>query len=110
MQLGFAIIPLIHFVSDKKTMGQFAIKPWLKVASWLITVVLVYLNAWMVAEEISGYFQSPGNIFWKILIVIGLLLIIVLLYLHHRLSLLKRQPHPKISPYTTNPKPCRLLL
>ena len=27
MQLGFAIIPLIHFVSDKKTMGSFAIKP-----------------------------------------------------------------------------------
>src|SRR5690606_12996609 len=27
LQLGFAIIPLIHFVSDKHTMGSFAIKP-----------------------------------------------------------------------------------
>jgi manganese transport protein len=27
LQLGFAIIPLIHFVSDKKTMGIFVIKP-----------------------------------------------------------------------------------
>src|SRR5215218_5623001 len=27
MQLGFAIIPLIHFVSDKQTMGAFVIKP-----------------------------------------------------------------------------------
>ncbi|WWC84719.1 Divalent metal cation transporter MntH [Mycovorax composti] len=97
MQLGFAIIPLIHFVSDKKTMGQFAIKPWLKVASWLITVVLVYLNAWMVAEEISGYFQSPGNIFWKILIVIGLLLIIVLLYYTIVLPFKKTTPPKNIT-------------
>ena len=27
LQLGFAIIPLIHFTSDKKTMGKFVIKP-----------------------------------------------------------------------------------
>jgi len=78
-------------------MGQFAIKPWLKVASWLITVVLVYLNAWMVAEEISGYFQSPGNIFWKILIVIGLLLIIVLLYYTIVLPFKKTTPPKNIT-------------
>lgn len=27
MQLGFATIPLIHAVSDKKKMGEFVIKP-----------------------------------------------------------------------------------
>jgi manganese transport protein len=30
LQLGFAIIPLIHFTSDKEKMGVFAIKPWVK--------------------------------------------------------------------------------
>jgi manganese transport protein len=30
LQLGFAVIPLIHFVSDKKTMGEFAIKTYTK--------------------------------------------------------------------------------
>ena len=30
LQLGFAIIPLIHFVSDKKTMGKFAINTYYK--------------------------------------------------------------------------------
>ncbi len=44
LQLGFAIIPLIHFVSDKKTMGVFAIKPIVKIFAWCIAAVLVYLN------------------------------------------------------------------
>src|SRR5205085_12335394 len=44
LQLGFAVIPLIHFVSDKKTMGKFTIKPYVQVLAWLVTTVLVYLN------------------------------------------------------------------
>jgi len=44
LQLGFAIIPLIHFTSDKKKMGVFAIKPFIIVLASLITLVLVYLN------------------------------------------------------------------
>ena len=35
LQLGFAVIPLIHFTSDKKMMGDFAIKPWVKICAWL---------------------------------------------------------------------------
>jgi len=41
LQLGFAIVPLIHFTSDKKTMGSFAIKPFIIVLASLITLVLV---------------------------------------------------------------------
>ncbi len=37
LQLGFAIIPLIYFVSDKKTMGKFAIKPLAKITAWAPT-------------------------------------------------------------------------
>ena len=33
VQLAFAIIPLIHFVSDKQKMGNFAIKPILKITA-----------------------------------------------------------------------------
>ncbi|NSL88183.1 Nramp family divalent metal transporter [Chitinophaga sp. Mgbs1] len=62
MQLGFAIIPLIHFVSDKKTMGNYAIKPAVKVASWAITALLVYLNMRMVYTEAIGYITGSGNI------------------------------------------------
>lgn len=67
-QLGFAIIPLIHFVSDKRTMGKFAISTPVKILSWIITIVLVYLNARMVAEEILNFLSEPHS--WWIDIVV----------------------------------------
>jgi manganese transport protein len=79
LQLGFAIIPLIHFVSDKKTMGVFTIKPIVQILAWLITAVLVYLNMRMVIEQTFGYFLHSDNLFWKIIIILGGLLFVVLL-------------------------------
>jgi manganese transport protein len=79
MQLGFAIIPLIHFVSDKKTMGQFAIKPLVQIAAWLITCVLVYLNLRMVIEQAYNFFHNSDNIGWKLLIIAGGIAFVVLL-------------------------------
>src|SRR6266498_5259520 len=79
LQLGFAIIPLIHFVSDKKTMGAYAIKPLTKLAAWIVTSVLVYLNIRMVVEQASGYFMSSENILWKAVIITGGLLFVALL-------------------------------
>jgi len=79
LQLGFAIIPLIHFVSDKKTMGEFTIKPYIKILAWLIAIILVYLNIRMVANEIESFFTTPGNIGWKIIISSSVILFISLL-------------------------------
>lgn len=79
LQLGFAIIPLIHFVSDKKTMGIFTIKPIVQILAWLITAVLVYLNIRMVTEQATDYFTHSDNIFWKIIIVLGGVIFLVLL-------------------------------
>ena len=79
LQLSFAIIPLIHFVSDKKTMGIFAIKPLVKIVAWLITIILVYLNLRMVVEQAAAYFASSENIFWKAVVVLGGLLFVALL-------------------------------
>jgi manganese transport protein len=79
LQLGFAVIPLILFVSDKKTMGAFVIKPFTKVTAWLITSILVYLNLRMVTEQAGGYFATSNNIFWKAIIILGGLLFVALL-------------------------------
>ncbi len=85
LQLSFAIIPLIHFVSDKKTMGEFVIKPYTKVAAWLVAGILVYLNVKLVAETVIGVFTGDGNLLLKIvtgtgsLIFIGLFIITTLL-------------------------------
>ena len=94
LQLGFAIIPLIHFTSDKKTMGAFAIKPLVIAAASLITAVLVYLNIRMVVEQASAYFQTSGSFFWKAMILLGgvfyiLLLIVAIFYP------LRRKPQPR---------------
>lgn len=66
LQLGFAIIPLIHFTSDKKTMGTFAIKLPVIILSILVTIILVFLNIKMVVEKAAPLYQSEGQWGWKI--------------------------------------------
>ena len=82
MQLGFAIIPLIHFVSDKKTMGQYTIKPIVQVAAWLIASILVYLNIRMVMAQTGDYFATSQSMFWKTVIVVsGIAFLALLVYI-----------------------------
>jgi manganese transport protein len=82
MQLGFAIIPLIHFVSDKKTMGDFVIRPSVQVLAWIVTGTLVYLNVRMLMAEAWKVFESPGNAAWKIIIpVMGAGFLALLVYI-----------------------------
>jgi manganese transport protein len=92
MQLGFAIIPLIHFVSDKKTMGAFVIKPWVQALSWLVTIVLVYLNLRMLFGQAIAYFAESNNVFWKGLIILGGLIFLTLLVCSIVYPLIKRKP------------------
>lgn len=61
LQLGFAVIPLIHFNSDKKMMGEFAIKPWVKALAWLIAAIIVYLNITLVIDEITSWAVNSGD-------------------------------------------------
>jgi len=51
LQLGFAVIPLIHFVSDKQKMGIFRIKITTRFFAWVIAALLLYLNLKLVLEE-----------------------------------------------------------
>ena len=91
LQLGFAIIPLIHFVSDKHTMGTFVIKPIVQVAAWLITAVLVYLNVRMVTGEAMDFFATSGNLFGKIIIIVSGILYVSLLLVAIIYPLLKKR-------------------
>ena len=62
LQLAFAIIPLIYFVSDKKTMGTFAIKPIVQLAAVAIALVLVYLNITMIVNEVLPIFRGDAMV------------------------------------------------
>jgi len=91
LQLGFAVIPLIHFVSDRKTMGIFTIKPLTKIVAWLIAVILVYLNIRMVSEQATSYFNTSDSLFWKSVIILSSLGFITLLVIATVFPLLKRR-------------------
>ncbi|MFM2259421.1 MAG: hypothetical protein RLZZ424_1399, partial [Bacteroidota bacterium] len=81
LQLGFAVIPLIHFVSDKNTMGEFAIKSWVKILAWIVASILVYLNANLVFDFAKAFLIGPTSILIKIsLILLILFFFFLLLY------------------------------
>jgi manganese transport protein len=61
LQLGFAVIPLIHFVSDKSKMGDFVIPFWQKVLSWIATIIIVVLNTKLVYDEIADLITHSSN-------------------------------------------------
>lgn len=91
LQLGFAVIPLIHITSDKKQMKEFALKNWVKVLAWTSALVIVLLNVKLVIEEISSWAQTASpwviyGIVMPIALMIGFLLVFVFVY-----PLLKKQ-------------------
>ena len=44
LQLPFAVIPLVQFTSERKTMGAFANPAWLKALAWAVAAIIVALN------------------------------------------------------------------
>jgi manganese transport protein len=82
LQLGFAVIPLIHFTSDKKYMKEFAIKSWLKILAWTTAAIIVYLNIHLVIDEISGWIDASANkyLIYTIVIPVALACLALLVY------------------------------
>jgi manganese transport protein len=83
LQLGFAIIPLIHFVSDKSKMRGFHIGKLMKIASWTIALIIVGLNGKLVYNEIQGWLETSNNpiILWLTVIPLTFSFLILLLYI-----------------------------
>lgn len=61
MQLGFAVIPLIHLTSDKEKMGEFTIKLWMKIAAWICAIIIVVLNVKLVVESLIGWAETDQS-------------------------------------------------
>jgi manganese transport protein len=86
LQLGFAVIPLIHFTSNRKRMGKFAISLKVKILAWACAILIVYLNAKLVVEQLADWIkQFPTSEVWiyalvmPLIVAIGILLIYVFL-------------------------------
>ncbi|MGJ1421006.1 Nramp family divalent metal transporter [Sphingobacterium spiritivorum] len=79
MQLAFAVVPLIHFVSDRKKMGEFVIKPYVRIMAWTIAIVIAVLNFQLVYEEVRGWIEELDNIWWTIALISGSIGLAILL-------------------------------
>jgi manganese transport protein len=79
LQLGFAVIPLIHFVSDKITMGEFAIGWPIKILSWIVATILVYLNGHLVLDFAIAFLDQSNSLLLKILLITIILFFIGLI-------------------------------
>jgi len=97
LQLGFAIVPLIHFVSDKTKMGVFAIGKIIKILAWLCAALIILLNINLVYSEITEKMTQAGNpIGTSILVFIASAgLLSLLLYIIFRPFFPKKRLHKK---------------
>jgi manganese transport protein len=82
IQLPFAVVPLVKFTADKTRMRQFANKPWVAVLSWIVAVMIIGLNAWLIYGVVSGWIESVGqNAIWiwitVIPVIVGCILLLV---------------------------------
>lgn len=93
LQLGFAIIPLIHFTSDREKMGAFVIKPWVRAAAWIIAAIIVSLNVKLVINEVQSWLAEAGPnawILWVTVIPLCLAAFGLLLYITFKPFIEKR--------------------
>jgi len=101
LQLGFAIIPLIHFVSDNTKMRGFAIGKYTKMASWLIALVIVSLNARLVFDEIKGWIETSENpvYIWVFVVPLAVAAALLLIYIIVKPFLEKSMATPTLVPH-----------
>ncbi len=61
MQLPFAIIPLVHFTSDRRRMGTFANRAWVRACAWAVAAIVVGLNVRLVALSVARWLDAAGS-------------------------------------------------
>lgn len=77
MQLPFAVIPLIHFTSDRMRMGSFVSPKWVRALAWTAATIIVGLNIKLVVSVIGEWIQSAGD--YRTLIIVFIIPIFVCL-------------------------------
>jgi manganese transport protein len=69
LQLPFAIVPLVHFTSDKLKMGSFASKIWVKILAWITSVIIIVLNGKLVYDQIMEWITGGASMIFSILAI-----------------------------------------
>ena len=61
LQLSFAVIPLIHFTSNRRNMGEFATPWWGQVLAWTTAAIIVALNGKLVGDQIVEWIAMAAE-------------------------------------------------
>ncbi len=78
LQLSFAVIPLIHFTSNRRNMGAFATPIWGQALAWLTAAIIVALNGKLVIDQAvewvdlareSGRMLGPLPLTWVVTVL-----------------------------------------
>jgi manganese transport protein len=83
MQLPFAIIPLIHFTSDRARMGEFASPRWVRILAWITAVVIVGLNLRLAYMSIDDWLATAGpwrTAIWAAAVPLAILLVALMVW------------------------------
>jgi manganese transport protein len=94
MQLPFAVIPLIHFTSDRSRMGAFASPGWVRALAWITAAIIVGLNLRLAEMEVSQWVAGSGA--WRPVVLLvtiptALVLLALLLWVSFEPALTRRR-------------------
>ena len=103
MQLAFAVIPLIHFVSDKKRMTVFVIKPYVQVIAWVIALLLIVLNLKLVYESGIEWMSMTNSLWVKAWIELGEIGLLLMLFITTFYPLMVKRKERSIDMHTDTP-------
>jgi manganese transport protein len=99
LQLPFAIVPLVHFTSDRLKMGSFVSKMWVKVLAWITSAIIIALNGKLVYDQVMEWVRGGAPLIISILTVgfvaatsLFLVYIIILPLVHGERGWLEEKP------------------
>ena len=84
LQLPFAIVPLLHFTSDRMKMGAFANRTWVLVLGWVVAALIVTFNAFLVYQGVAPLAAAGGLtslIAWVVVIPVIIICLAVLIWI-----------------------------
>ena len=84
MQLPFAVIPLIHFTSDRGRMGSFSNTGWVRVLAWATAAVIVGLNLRLAGMAVAEWLAGAGRwrtVVWLVTVPTAVLLLLLLFWI-----------------------------
>lgn len=96
-QLAFAIIPLIYAVSDRSKMKEFTIKPWVKILSAIVAMLIIGLNMRMVGHQVLDLWVNYPSPLARVALSISVAFLLLLLVLTLVLPWRKRREADRLS-------------